>query len=192
MGCNLLLVGSRDTYCRHRYTRQQRLCRRSIHCDHRSVRRIAHATRPAGRLAEPPCHRSALFTLFTVVLLMTHVRLIIFNQSTVETMRAQEMKEREKAVLKRMYPWYKLRYVLLPAHVNMGHSSPNLAQPNTLHSAKREARRQWDQEWGRIDEEGNLWWLGSRKENWISVMGPSKWAWFCECLAQSAACPLKC
>ncbi|KAI0339124.1 zf-DHHC-domain-containing protein [Trametopsis cervina] len=96
---------------------------------------------------------SALFTLFTVVLLLTHIRLILLNQSTVESMRAQDMKEREQAKLSRMYSWYQT-------------------------GAKRQARKQWDQEWGSIDTEGNLWWLGSATENWISVMGTSKWGWF--------------
>ena len=41
-------------------------------------------------------------------------------------------------------------------------------------------REQWDQEWGRIDQEGNLWWLGSYRANWVSVMGKSKWGWFCK------------
>ncbi|KAI0092352.1 DHHC palmitoyltransferase-domain-containing protein [Irpex rosettiformis] len=96
---------------------------------------------------------SALFTLFTLALLMTHIFLIVFNQSTVEQMRASDMKERENAKLSRMYAWYQF-------------------------GAKRRTQKQWDDEWGRINEEGNLWWLGSIRENWISVMGTSKWGWF--------------
>ncbi|KAI0697788.1 DHHC palmitoyltransferase-domain-containing protein [Cytidiella melzeri] len=96
---------------------------------------------------------SGLFTMFTVVLLMTHVRLILLNQSTVESMRAHAMKERERDKLGRMYAWYQT-------------------------GAKRRTRKQWDKEWGAIDTEGNLWWLGSSRENWVSVMGTSKLGWF--------------
>lgn len=46
-------------------------------------------------------------------------------------------------------------------------------------SAKRRLRKQWDREWGDPDTEGNLWWLGSVRENWVAVMGYSKWEWFC-------------
>ncbi|PSR73043.1 hypothetical protein PHLCEN_2v11147, partial [Hermanssonia centrifuga] len=49
---------------------------------------------------------SALFILFTTVLLITHIRLIILNQSTVDSLKAQHMKEREKSVLARMHSWY--------------------------------------------------------------------------------------
>ncbi|KAI0342150.1 zf-DHHC-domain-containing protein [Trametopsis cervina] len=96
---------------------------------------------------------SAFFTLFTVVLLLKHIRLLILNQSTVEAMQAQEMKDREKIKLSRMYSWHQI-------------------------GAKRRTQKQWDQEWGSIDIEGNLWWLGSARENWTSVMGTSEWGWF--------------
>ena len=46
------------------------------------------------------------------------------------------------------------------------------------HRAKRRTLKQWDKQWGHIETEGNLWWLGSFRENWISVMGHSKWGWF--------------
>lgn len=44
-------------------------------------------------------------------------------------------------------------------------------------SAKRQTRKQWDIEWGRIGIEGNLWWLGSRRANWVAVMGKNMWWW---------------
>lgn len=58
----------------------------------------------------------------------------------------------------------------------------------SMYRAKRKTREQWDKEWGRIDEEGNLWWLGSTRENWISVMGSSKWGWFCKCVSAWLSC----
>ena len=56
--------------------------------------------------------RSALFILFTVTLLITHIRLIVLNQSTVDSLKAQHMKERENAVLARQFSWYQFGCVL--------------------------------------------------------------------------------
>ena len=50
--------------------------------------------------------RSALFIIFTIALLLTHVRLIVLNMTTVESLSKQRMKEREKAVLARQFSWY--------------------------------------------------------------------------------------
>lgn len=96
---------------------------------------------------------SGLFAFFTAALLGTHVNLIVHNQTTVETMNSQRMKEREKGVLARMHAWYEF-------------------------GAKRRTRKQWDEEWGRIGCEGNLWWLGSYRANWEAVMGHHVWEWF--------------
>lgn len=43
---------------------------------------------------------------------------------------------------------------------------------------RTEIRKQWDQEWGNLTTEGNIWWLGSKRANWEAVMGKSKWGWF--------------
>lgn len=96
---------------------------------------------------------SALFILFTTTLLATHVRLILLNATTVETLNKQRMIEREKSVLARHFSWYQF-------------------------GAKRRLRKQWDHEWGNPYAEGHLWWLGSYRANWESVMGHSKWEWF--------------
>lgn len=42
------------------------------------------------------------------------------------------------------------------------------------------AKRNWDAEWGRPGLEGNIWWLGGRRQNWEAVMGKNIWWWFCE------------
>lgn len=44
----------------------------------------------------------------------------------------------------------------------------------------RETRRRWNEEWGDLDTEGNLWWTGSRKQGWIDVMGTNPLGWICE------------
>ncbi|THH03993.1 hypothetical protein EW145_g5843 [Phellinidium pouzarii] len=96
---------------------------------------------------------SALFFIFTILVLMAQIRLIILNQSSVESMITSTMKEREGATLKRMVPICSFR-------------------------KKREIMKQWDVEWGAIYTEGNLWWLGSAKANWEHRMGKNRWAWF--------------
>lgn len=58
------------------------------------------------------------------------------------------------------------------------------SRPNTndfpTRSAKQAKRRQWNEQWGRIDHEANIWWLGSSRKNWESVMGKSVWWWIRE------------
>lgn len=49
------------------------------------------------------------------------------------------------------------------------------------HSAKKRTLRQWDAEWGRIGREGNIWWMGSKRQNWEAVMGRNIWWWFRQC-----------
>ena len=44
--------------------------------------------------------------------------------------------------------------------------------------AKSTTKRQWDEEWGSIATEGNIWWLGSYKKNWEAVMGHKILEWF--------------
>jgi len=96
---------------------------------------------------------SGLFGLFTCAMLVTHVRLILLNMTTVEQMSAQDMKEHESAMLSNQYSMCAI-------------------------TAKRRTRARWDEEWGRPAIEGNIWWLGSGRKNWESVMGQSVWSWF--------------
>lgn len=96
---------------------------------------------------------TALFGLFCFLMFLTHVQLIMLNQTTVESLGFRSMQEREQDNLARMHHWYDC-------------------------GAKRRTRRRWDKEWGRVGKEGNLWWLGSRRANWESVMGKNVWWWF--------------
>jgi hypothetical protein len=43
--------------------------------------------------------------------------------------------------------------------------------------AKRQTRRKWDEDYGRIGREGNMWWLGTVRANWEQVFGPKPWTW---------------
>ena len=83
------------------------------------------------------------------------MRLILLNMTTVEQMRVQDMKEHESAMLAETYSMCAL-------------------------AKKRRAQLKWDEEWGRPAIEGNIWWLGSERENWESVMGKSVSSWFRE------------
>ncbi|TCD67747.1 palmitoyltransferase pfa5 [Steccherinum ochraceum] len=94
-----------------------------------------------------------MFIWFTVALLATHTHMILINQTTVETLNASRMKERESTVLGRLHAWNQC-------------------------GAKRLTKRQWDEEWGRIGKEGNLWWLGDARKNWEAVMGDKWYQWF--------------
>ena len=97
-------------------------------------------------------------------MLVTHMRLILLNMTTVEHMRVQDMKEHESTTLGEVYSM-------------------------CAFAEKRQVRARWDEEWGRPAIEGNIWWLGSGRKNWESVMGRSIWSWFREFLG-SVVLPL--
>lgn len=54
---------------------------------------------------------------------------------------------------------------------------------------KKQTRKAWDAEWGRIGKEGNLWWvdaspddphsqqISGKRRQWEEVMGRSVWEW---------------
>ncbi|EPQ55934.1 zf-DHHC-domain-containing protein [Gloeophyllum trabeum ATCC 11539] len=96
---------------------------------------------------------AGLFMMFTLAMIGSHTRMIMFNQTTVEHLGVQRMKERERAILGNAFAWYQI-------------------------SEKRRVRKEWDEEWGELGREGNLWWLGSYRANWESVMGSSVYEWF--------------
>ena len=54
-----------------------------------------------------------------------------------------------------------------------------------MHSAKKRMVREWDREWGKMETEGNLWYLGSVRAHWELVMGTNDWTWFREYLVLS-------
>jgi palmitoyltransferase len=43
---------------------------------------------------------------------------------------------------------------------------------------KRAVAKEFDREWGNVNKEGNIWWLGSKRKNWTTVMGTKVLAWF--------------
>lgn len=125
---------------------------------------------------------SFMFTLFALALLMTQVYLVLYNMTTVEHLHVQRMQEREKSVLQEMT---ESRLICCGRGRPPRHRPdlPNFKQPRWPWQAillRKEIRRQWDQEWGRLGTEGNIWWLGSKRANWEAVMGKSKWGWFCK------------
>ncbi|KIJ61195.1 hypothetical protein HYDPIDRAFT_96950 [Hydnomerulius pinastri MD-312] len=96
---------------------------------------------------------SGLFGLFCILMFITQLHLIRLNQTTVESIGSRSMRDREQEVLSNEYRWYEI-------------------------GAKRRTQKQWDNEWGEIGREGNLWWLGSGRANWEAVMGKNMWWWF--------------
>ncbi|SCV71227.1 BQ2448_2815 [Microbotryum intermedium] len=96
---------------------------------------------------------SALFTFFVTSLLIMHTRLILLNMTTIEQMGMERIKSMENRRLAREFGTFGFNKM-------------------------RKVRKEWDREWGRLGKEGNLWWLGSRGNNWRMVMGKGKWGWF--------------
>ncbi|KAF8196313.1 DHHC palmitoyltransferase-domain-containing protein, partial [Mycena galopus ATCC 62051] len=100
---------------------------------------------------------AALFLLFTLPLGVDHTRMILGSLSTVESLAARRLKEREDAALE--------------AEEGLGCADVRV---------KRRIRRSYDAEWGHPATEGNVWWAGSRRAAWEDVMGRSWVGWICE------------
>ncbi|KZT33540.1 zf-DHHC-domain-containing protein [Sistotremastrum suecicum HHB10207 ss-3] len=96
---------------------------------------------------------SGLFAFFTSGMLLSHIGLILLNTTTLEHLNMSNMKRRERAILGQMFTIFQI-------------------------SARRKKKKEWDHEWGRIEREGNLWWLESESENWKATMGRRVWEWF--------------
>ncbi|ETW80032.1 hypothetical protein HETIRDRAFT_477622 [Heterobasidion irregulare TC 32-1] len=96
---------------------------------------------------------AGLFALFTAIMLITHVTLISGNYTTVEHMSMRTMKEKERDMLSQVHPIWAI-------------------------SAKKRTVSEWDREWGKMETEGNLWYLGSVRAHWELVMGTNAWTWF--------------
>ncbi|RXW18095.1 hypothetical protein EST38_g7766 [Candolleomyces aberdarensis] len=95
---------------------------------------------------------SALFALFTFSLTVTHIYMIMLGQTTVENMQIQTMKRREDGQLGKAFKWWEFR-------------------------GKRQMLKEWDREWGSLDKEGNIWWVGGRRREWEAVMGKNMLGW---------------
>ncbi|CCO37414.1 Palmitoyltransferase PFA3 [Rhizoctonia solani AG-1 IB] len=94
---------------------------------------------------------SGLFTMFTASLTAGHTRLLILNATTVESLGFSRTKEKDRANLEMAFGFWQ---------------------------EKTRTRKRWDQEWGRIEREGNLWWLENARTNWEQVMGHRVYEWF--------------
>ncbi|KAG8683625.1 palmitoyltransferase pfa5 [Ceratobasidium sp. 394] len=96
---------------------------------------------------------AGLFTAFTAGLWVSHTRLLCLNATTVEALGWARTREKDKANLELLFGFWQCR-------------------------KRYEQRERWDKEWGRIEREGNLWWLENARTNWEQVMGHSVWEWF--------------
>lgn len=121
---------------------------------------------------------SGVFFLFTVSLLAAHTRLLLLNLTTVEELPILRMKARERATLAREFGFWNYRSVRFPILFGTAESSGGYSHIVCGNREKEATQKRWDKEWGRIGREGNLWFLGSLRENWESVMGKAKLGWF--------------
>ncbi|PPQ80332.1 hypothetical protein CVT25_003615 [Psilocybe cyanescens] len=95
---------------------------------------------------------AGLFFLFTTLLAISHTHLILGGQTTVESMQIRSMKEREERALAKAFSFWQF-------------------------GAKRRTLKKWDREWGRLNKEGNIWWRGNSRDEWVDVMGSSWIGW---------------
>lgn len=112
---------------------------------------------------------SALFAVFSSGMYFTHLHLLSRNASTVEWHSIQNMREHERAVLSSAFPACECLGMgsrqtggLLGVEENRYVDNPteDLRLPKG-YRGRKELRRRWDDEWGRIGKEGNLWWYVS-------------------------------
>jgi hypothetical protein len=85
---------------------------------------------------------------------ITQATLIGTNLTTVEHLSVRSMRERERTVLSRMHGILSFR-------------------------AKKQTMKDWNDDWGRIGKEGNIFWREGARENWRGVMGGEKLGWIC-------------
>ncbi|CAO1628989.1 unnamed protein product [Parajaminaea phylloscopi] len=119
-----------------------------------------------------------IFFLFTFSLLVTHSWLIASNQSTIEHLGFGRVSRREDLLLSSYFS-------------KRGEGGPGLHVKQ-----RRQIRKGWDREWGKLRWEINLWKVevpldaadstpryrklsswSSRVENWRQTMGPRWWMW---------------
>ncbi|THV03544.1 zf-DHHC-domain-containing protein [Dendrothele bispora CBS 962.96] len=104
---------------------------------------------------------AALFFIFTLGLLVSHLHFLSLSQTTVESLQHRTLTEREDRVLADVF---------------------GVCSPSGFRSKTR-VKRSWDEEWGRIGKEGNLWWTGSRLAGLEETMGTVRrtegnwWGW---------------
>ncbi|WVQ91896.1 hypothetical protein IAS59_005701 [Cryptococcus gattii] len=95
---------------------------------------------------------AAIFGLFAVTMLLTHVQLILSGRTTVESFAARDQREREDALLQTEYGyfWHNME--------------------------KRKVRKKWKEEWGGSPVDGR-WRYGTRMDRWKEEMGISPLGW---------------
>lgn len=95
---------------------------------------------------------AAIFGLFAVVMLLTHIQLILSGRTTVESFAARDQHERENALLQTEYGyfWHNME--------------------------KRKVRKKWKEEWGGSPVDGR-WRYGTRMDRWKQEMGIAPLGW---------------
>ena len=118
---------------------------------------------------------TGLFLLFTSMLVVTQINLILKGQTTVESVQIMGLKDRENRTLAKGFDCWEIM------SVNSFFGGDNTYWlSNVVSSAKRRKQKEWDQEWGRLNAEGHIWWRGNLREQWIDVMGDWWLGWIRE------------
>jgi palmitoyltransferase len=119
---------------------------------------------------------TAVFTLFTSLLLGTHTYLFVLNMTTLEQLSYDRMKTREDILLDRY----------LDARQDSGEKSMSFAEKL---KEKKRMKRKWADQWGNLKTELNIWWLDDqdaaqssnerrrkkkkKKKTWYHSIGPN-------------------
>ena len=98
------------------------------------------------------CIIAFFLSTFTSTMFLSHTQLILINQSTLEAMALADMQRRETVALQKEYGILAF-------------------------GKKRAARKEWDEEWGKLKVEIPLYAVDGAKQNWKSVMGTNPLLW---------------
>ncbi|KAK8847616.1 hypothetical protein IAR55_005475 [Kwoniella newhampshirensis] len=97
---------------------------------------------------------SALFGLFSALMLSTHINLILTGKTTVESFKARDQQEQEDRILQKEYGYF------------------------WHNQEKRKVRRRWKEEWGGSPVDAR-WRHGSSRHMWEQEMGKGWLGWIC-------------
>ncbi|UZJ51609.1 hypothetical protein CBS101457_000929 [Exobasidium rhododendri] len=112
---------------------------------------------------------TAMFTLFTMMLFITHTYLFVLNLTTLEHLSYDRMKTREDILLTRY----------LDARKDSGEKKMTFG--DKLKEKKR-MKGKWAEQWGNLKTEANLWWIDDeekarksdpKKRSWYHSIGPN-------------------
>ncbi|EIW71033.1 hypothetical protein TREMEDRAFT_37516 [Tremella mesenterica DSM 1558] len=115
---------------------------------------IAYAAKASGQDGEVITLAiiTAIFSMFTFTMLLTHLHLILTGRTTVESFAGRDQMEEENRILQIEYGmfWH--------------------------NSEKKKVRRRWKEEFGGVSVD-QRWKVGTNRERWEMKMGKRWWEW---------------